>query len=344
MGKLDELIKKMNSKAKEEVVAYGLPEYQKDRIPFTSPRMNYCTFGGLPIGRLIEFYGEEHGGKTTTALDIVANYQQMDGAKKVLYVDVENRLDVLWATKLNVDLSADKFICFRPSGQSAEDIMQFIQDAVESDEVGLWIIDSIPAMSSQQELDKDMTEKTYAGVSGPLTVFSRKIEAIMHKHHCTGIGINQQREDMNAKYAGAMRTPGGKGWKYLCSVRMEFRKGKYIDENGVEMNNSAESPAGNFVLMSMTKNSTCPPTRRTGFYTINYEYGIDYLRDLVELAVKLNIIVQSGSWYNIVNVDTGEIVVKAQGMSKVYAYLEDEEHEDVLSMIEDTINKLTTIE
>ena len=71
MAKLDDIIKDMNKKTKEEVVTFGLPAYTYKKIPFTSPRMNYCTFGGLPIGKLIEFYGEEHGGKTTTALDVM---------------------------------------------------------------------------------------------------------------------------------------------------------------------------------------------------------------------------------------------------------------------------------
>ena len=117
----------MNKKSKSEVVTLGLPSYYYKRIPFTSPRMNYCTFGGLPTGKLIEFFGEEHGGKTTTALDIIANYQQMDNARKVLYVDAENTLDVEWAKKLGVDV--DEMILFNPTSQSAEAIFQFILDS-----------------------------------------------------------------------------------------------------------------------------------------------------------------------------------------------------------------------
>ena len=155
---LSDVINKMNKTAGGDVVTAGLPSYDFKRIPFTSPRMNYCTFGGLPIGQLIEFYGEEHGGKTTTALDIIANYQQMDDAKKVLYVDAENTLDSKWAMKLGVDV--DSMIVFKPTSQSAEEIFQFILDAVESDEVGLWVLDSIPALSSAQELEKDMKRPT----------------------------------------------------------------------------------------------------------------------------------------------------------------------------------------
>lgn len=334
MSKLDDIIKDFNKKSETAVITVGLPTYKCKRIPFTSPRMNYCTFGGLPIGQIAEFFGEEHGGKTTTALDIVANYQQMDGAKKVLYIDAENTLDVEWATKLGVDV--DSLVVFKPTTQSAEEIFQLIYDAVESDEVGLWVLDSIPALSSAQELEKTMEEKTYAGVSGALSQFSRRIEKIMHQHNCTGIGINQLRDDFNSQWGGT-KTPGGRAWKHFCSVRLQFSKGKYIDENGNDLNMKAESPAGNYVLMSMVKNKSCPPTRRTGFYTLNYEYGIDYLKDLVEVAIKYDIIIKSGAWFSIINPKTGEQVEKLQGMARVYDYLGNSDNEAVLTEIENFI-------
>ena len=336
MPKLDDIIKEMNKKNKEDVVTLGLPTYNCKKIPFTSPRMNYCTFGGIPTGKIIEFFGEEHGGKTTTALDIIANYQQMEDARRVLYVDAENTLDVDWAKKLGVDV--DSMITFKPTTQSAEEIFQFIYDAVDSGEVGLWVLDSIPALSSLQELEKTMEEKTYAGISGPLSTFSRKIEKVMARHNCTGIGINQLRDDLGAMWGGAVKTPGGRAWKHFCSVRLQFSKGKYIDENGNDLNSKAECPSGNYVLMSMLKNKCCPPTRRTGFYTLNYEYGVDYLKDLIEVAIKYGVVVKTGAWFSIVNPETGELINKLQGQANTYKYLEDEDNEDVLAMIEEYID------
>jgi recombination protein RecA len=193
-------------------------------------------------------------------------------------------------------------------------------------------------LASAQELGKTMEEKTYAGISGPLTVFVRKAEMLMQRHQCTGIGINQIRDDLSAMYAGAVKTPGGKAWKHGCTVRMQFSKGKYIDEKGNDLTMKAESPSGNYVLMSMVKNKSCPPTRRTGFYTLNYEYGIDYLKDLVEVAIKYDIIQKAGAWFSIVNPETGEMIEKFQGQARVYEYLENEDNEDVLTMIEDFID------
>lgn len=332
MSNLDNLIKEFNKSSSETVVSVGLPTYEFKRIPFTSPRMNYCTFGGLPVGKLIEFYGEEHGGKTTSALDIIANYQQTGDNRAVLYVDAENTLDAEWARTMGVDV--DNLILFKPTSQSAEEILQFILDAIDTGEIGLWVLDSIGALSSKQELEKTLDEKTYAGISAPLTVFGRKAEMLMTKHHCTGIGINQLRDDLGAMWAGATKTPGGRGWRHYCAVRLQFSKGKYIDENGVELNSRAESPAGNYVLMSMTKNKTCPPTRRTGFYTLNYTKGVDYLKDLVDVAIKYDIVQKSGAWYSIVDIETGEKLITLQGSSKLYAYLEDPENESTLSRIE----------
>lgn len=338
MSKLDEVIKGMNKKAGEEndIVTLGLPSYQHNKIPFTSPRMNYCTFGGLPVGKLIEFFGEEHGGKTTTALDIIANYQRMEGARKVLYVDAENTLDVDWARKLGVDV--DNMITFKPTTQSAEEIFQFILDAIDTDEIGLWVLDSIGVLASSQELEKSMEEKTYAGISSALTVFGRKAEMLMQKHQCTGIGINQLRDDLGAMWGGAVKTPGGRAWKHYCCVRMQFSRGKFIDDKGNELSRSADTPAGNYVLMSLVKTKSCPPTRRTGFYTLNYEYGIDYLKDLVEVAIKYDIIQKSGAWLSIIDTETGEVLEKFQGFTKLYAYLEDTENEGILTMIESYID------
>ena len=335
MASLNEVISNMNKAAKEEIVTVGMKSYDYDRIPFTSPRMNYCTFGGIPVGRLIEFYGEEHGGKTTSALDIVANFQNMDD-RKVIYVDAENSLDVEWARKLGVDV--ESLIVLQPTSQSAEQIFQFIEDAVESGEVGLWVLDSVGALVSDAELDDKKTyeDRTYGGISQPLTRFSKKIEMIIHKHHCTGIGINQEREDMNSTWGGT-KTPGGKAWKHFCTVRLRFSRGQFLDEKGAPLTRSAANPMGNIVQMAMIKNKTCPPTRRMGQYRINYLTGIDYINDLVEVAVDYGIIDKRGAWFSVVDVSTGEVLKdKIQGQANMNKVLE--EDADLLEKVEQMVD------
>ena len=332
---LAEILADENKSMKEEVVTIGLPEFDCERIPFTSPRMNWCTYGGIPTGKLIEFYGEEHGGKTTSALDIVANFQAID-ERKVLYVDVENGVNTAWARKLGVDV--ENMIIYRPTLQSAEQLFLFIEKCVKTGEVGLWVIDSIGSLLSAAELDEKKTyeDKTYAGISASLTRFAKKMEMLGNKYNCTGIGINQEREDLNSQWGGT-KTPGGKAWKYLVNVRMRFSRGQYFDFDGKLLTRSAENPAGNIVLMNMTKNRTCPPTRRVGSYKINYMEGIDYLRDLVDVAVECGIIDQKGAWFTILDVESGEVLKdKLQGQSKVYNCLE--EDEELRARVEELVN------
>ena len=338
-SKMDALMSEVNKKVKEEIVFQGLASYNYHKIPFTSPRMNYCTYGGIPVGRVTEFFGAEHGGKTTSALDVVANFQALERqhseeddkyvVRSVFYADIENTLDSEWAQKLGVD--TDSMYLLQPKSQSAEEIFNLITEVIETGEIGLVVIDSIAAMVSQDELDKGYDEKSFGGISGPLSRFSKKIEMLCAKYNCTLIGINQVRDDVNSTWGG-YKTPGGRAWRHICICRFEFRKGKYIDEKGNELSNTAETPAGNKIMLSMVKNKTCPPNRRTGFYTLRYDMGIDYLADLVEVALKYGIIEKSGAWFTIQDVPD-----KIQGQSGVYNYLT--EHKDILSKVEDLLDQ-----
>lgn len=335
-SKMDELMKSLNKEFKEDILHKGIADYDYKRIPFTSPRLNYMTYGGLPMGKLTEFFGEEHGGKTTTALDIVANYQNMEDARDVVYADLENTLDTVWATKLGVNV--DDMWILNPTNQGAETIFEKLLEMIDTGEVGLVVIDSLGVMVSNQALEKSVEEKTYGGIAMALTNFSKKAEMLCHKHNCTIIGINQMRDDMNSMYGGTTTT-GGKAWKHNCAVRLEFRMGKYFDENMKDLARGAENPTGNYVLVSMKKNKTCKADRRTGFYTLNYNLGIDYLYDLVEVAIKYGIIDKSGAWFQIIDIETGELIGdKIQGQTNVMRFLSDDNNIKILERIEELIN------
>lgn len=335
--KLDAIIKEVNKNAKEEIITKGLGEFNYTRIPFTSPRMNYMTYGGLPVGKLIEFYGEEHGGKTTTALDAVANFQNMFPDRDVLFVDAENTLDVDWARKLGVDV--DSMYILQPKSQSAEEIFQIIEDVVSTGETGFWVLDSIGALMSAQEMDEKRSyeDKVYGGISLPLTRFSKKIEMLCARHKCTGIGINQLRDKLNSTYGGTT-TPGGRGWKHFCAVRIEFSRGQFIDEKGNKISRGAENPIGNIVMANAVKNKTAPPTRHIGQYTIRYDIGIDYISDLIDVAEMYDIADKHGAWYTLVDVDSGEILRdKIQGQANLYEVLDSDI--ELLQRIEELVDK-----
>ena len=339
MSKLDILVKQINKQYKEDIASRGIPERHFEKIPFSSPLANYMTYGGIPRGRIVEFAGEENSGKTTTALDIVANAQKLfkkeygeeiknlqklqdkkqatkeqqtrleylqkeRGIKKVVYCDCENTLDEEWAEKLGVN--TNEMILLKPMSQSAEEIFEMLLQMMDTDEVGLVVIDSLGVMISQQAYDKDMTEKTMGGIAAALTLFSKKAELLCTKYDCTLIGINQLREDMSG--FGQTITPGGRGWKHNCSLRLVFKKGDYIDENGNTLKRSATSPAGNEINIAILKTKVCRPDRKNGYYTLTYTNGVDKISDMIELACFYDIIQKGGSWFSIINIETGEIM------------------------------------
>lgn len=336
MGLLDSKMAEINKELGSNIVHWGIRENDYERIPFTSPRLNYITFGGLPKGKLIEFYGEKGGGKTTTALDIVANYQHMSNSKSVLYIDAENTLDMVWASKLGVDV--DDMLLMTPEEQGAETIFKHASTLMTTGELGLVVIDSIGVLMSNRELEGTTEEKHFGGISMALTDFSKRAVGICNKTGCTLVGINQERDVINSPY-GAKKVTGGNAWQYNVCVRLCFNKGYYFDEKYTKLPGNVENPFGNRVEVSMTKNKTCAPTRKTGFYTLRYDIGIDYFYDLTEVCLKYGVIEKSGSWFSLNDITTGEQLKKLQGQAAVSKFFADAENAGVLKMYEDYLEQ-----
>lgn len=273
---------------------------------------------GIPKGTIIEFGGEPNGGKTTSALDLVANAQKLfrqeykeekkknENAeiKKIIYCDCENTLNETWAKILGVN--TDELILLKPMAHSAEEIFDMLLKMMETGEVGLVVIDSLGVMVSQQAYDKDVQEKTYGGISIPLTNFGKKAQMICARTGCVLLAINQIREDMSG--FGRYMTIGGKAWQHLCTYRFAFQKGDFIDENNNSIKRSSTSPAGNLVEIAIKKDKAVKPDRLNGYYTLKYDTGVDVLNDTVELAGYFDIIQRRGSYFSIIDVETGEIM------------------------------------
>lgn len=375
---LEQILQKLNKSYGQEIVSIGVNEnsfVNIPRIPFTSPRINYMTYGGLPRNRLIEFAGEESSGKTSTALDIVGNAQRLfqeeydnaldrflnigedklnrsqkeeyerlkaTGPKKVLYVDAENTLDLDWAELLGVQLNI--MILYKPQQQCAEEIFQDVLELISSKEIGLCVIDSLGVLVSAQAYEKTMEERTYGGISMPLTLFSKKAAALCNQFECTLIGINQVRDNMNSPYGGVVTT-GGRGWRHNCSVRMMFRKGDFVDELGDAIKKSSEAPDGNRVLIDITKTKSFKPDRKVGYYTLNYTDGIDAIQDIFDIALREEIIFKGGAWYTFINPETGEAItdesgeiIKVQGKKNVLKILDENLY--IRNLIEAKIEQL----
>lgn len=330
---LESVIKSLNKDFKNKLIVQGTELEDCEKLALTSPRLNYILHGGIPVGRLIEFYGDEGGGKTTTAMDAIGKFQQSEDGRQALWVDVEQTFDSEWATKIGVNV--DDLLLYQPDeSQGAETILETVLALAKTKELGMIVIDSIGALSSEKELEKDTTlsDKQFGGIAIPLTKFAKQMIPIASRYKCTVIGINQERELINSTYGGK-RTVGGKGWKFDVSLRLTFRKGDSFNDKYVRVSNAEECPVGHKIEVAMTKSKTGAADRRNGFFTLKYDIGIDYIYDLIDMCVnKLEIIEKAGSWYTVPGMEK-----PIQGMDKVYKYLE--EHPDTLKLIEEKVSE-----
>lgn len=377
MSTLQDVMKEINKSYGEEIFVNGNSLPAIKRIPFSSPRANYMTYGGIPRGRIIELAGEEGSGKTTTALDLCASaivlfeqeyndeleklqnnvnlnakdkerleILQDKGPQKIIYADLENTLDAEWCDKLGLDLESPLIKFYKAQGQSAEEIFEDLIKIMDTGEVGLVVIDSLGVMVSAQAYDKSIEQKTYGGISMPLTLFSKKANATCKKTGCTLIGINQVRDNMNSPYGG-LSTTGGRAWKHNCSVRLMFKKGDFINEESDSIKKSSESPAGNRILIEIQKTKAFKPDRRLGYYTLNYNNGIDVIADLTDICCAEGYIAKGGAWFTFLDPETKEILVdendnilKIQGRKNVIKFLHD--NEEVRRIMMDSVNNLIT--
>lgn len=344
MSEFDNVVKNLNKKF-GNIVSYGVQQKEYDKIPFTSPRLNYMTYGGLPIGKIYEFSGPESSGKTSTALDLIHQAQlkfKDDPNKKIVFIDVEGTYDAVWATKFGVD--NEKVVIVSPETMNAEETLTMCRDILATGEVGLMIIDSIATLVPGQLMGEDMEKKAYGGIAIALTRFVNEAKGYLQKYGSTLICINQVREDLGSMYGGTI-TPGGRAFKHACMGRLSFRKGKFIDKEGHELANNAENPAGNLVHCVILKSKFCNSDRRVGYYTLNYMEGPQIYSDYVQIGLQTGVLNQRGAYFDVIDIDSGEILntdEKIQGKSRMIEYLKN--HPDVVNLIDKSMEGKRTEE
>ena len=336
MSQIDILMKDINKKY-GEIASYGVVKKEYDKIPFTSPRLNYMCFGGLPVGRIYEFAGPEGSGKTSTAMDIIKNAQKKykGTGKRILFIDEEGTFDYVWANKIGVD--TEDLLIITPETMVAEEVFNIMREFIATGEICLAVLDSVATLVPKQLYGEDMEKKAYGGIAIALTRFCNEIKGLLLKYDCTLIMINQVRDDLNSMFGGTI-TPGGRAFKHACSGRFEFRKGKFIDDQGKELTSNAENPAGNIVHVVIKKTKVFEPTRRVGYYTIKYLTGPDFTSDYIDVGIQVGVINQRGAYFDIVDIETGEVLNKdkIQGKSKLKEELEN--HPDWIKLIDDAMN------
>ena len=331
-SKLFEWMKKVNKQYGSEIVQIGVEEKDLDLIPFSSPRLNYLSYGGVPRGRITEFYGEESSGKSTLCLDLMANFQKKWPDEYILYIDIEGTYDTRWAS--NMGVKSDSVVILNCLGQYAEEVFDQVKEAMETGAFGLMILDSIGAMYSKQASEKSFEDKTYGGIALSLTQFVNQSVPIIKRNNIAFIGINQIRENIGNMY-NPISTPGGKAWKFACSQRYLCRKGKFLDDKGNEISSSSENPQGHLIEVKLIKSKTCPSDRRIGKCSLFYRTGIRQDIDLLDLAIKFDIIHKGGAWFN-ATINGNDY--KWQGQSKVLEALNT--NELLFNSIKNDVNKM----
>ena len=270
--------------------------------------------GGIPKGRIIEIYGPESSGKTTLALHAIAEAQKKGG--EAAFIDAEHALDPVYAKNLGVDI--DNLIVSQPD--TGEQALEIAEALVRSGAIDIIVVDSVAALVPKVEIDGDMGDAHIGLQARLMSQGLRKLAGAINKSNSIIIFINQLREKVGVMFGNPETTTGGRALKFYASVRMDIRKIENIKING--------EVVGSRTRVKVVKNKVAPPFREAEF-DIVYGKGISKEGNILDLAVNLNIIEKSGSWFSY----KGEKV--GQGRENVKVYLS--EHPDVMDEVEKKI-------
>ncbi len=262
---------------------------------------NALGIGGYPKGRIIEIYGPESSGKTTLALQAIAEVQKLGG--RAAYIDAEHAIDPVYSKALGVDI--DNLILSQPD--YGEQALEIVDKLAESGAFDLIIVDSVSALVPKAELEGNMLDNSIGLQARLMSKALRKIAGQLSKSLCTVIFINQLREKMGVMYGNPEVTSGGRALKFYASVRLDIRKGEAIKDGA--------NIVGNQVKIKVVKNKVAPPFKSVET-TMMYGKGISLDDEIITLAVSQDIVHKSGSWFSINGENIGQGI---DGVKKYFA-------------------------
>lgn len=272
--------------------------------------------GGYPKGRIIEIYGPESSGKTTFALQAIAEVQKTGG--RAAFIDAEHALDPVYAKNLGVNIN--ELLLSQPD--TGEQALEICEALVRSEAVNIIVIDSVAALVPQAEIDGEMGDSHVGLQARLMSQALRKLSGTINKTKTTAIFINQLREKVGVMFGNPETTPGGRALKFYSTIRLDVRRAEQI-KNGDKI-------VGNRTNIKVVKNKVAPPFR-TATVDIMYGEGVSREGEVIDIASELNILDKSGAWYSY----KGEKI--GQGKENVKAYLQ--EHKDVFEELEQKVRE-----
>lgn len=278
---------------KGAVMRLGMKEAEKiSAIPTGSLALDAALgIGGIPRSRIIEIFGQESSGKTTVALQIVAEAQKLGGL--ALFVDAEHALDIEYARTLGVD--TDRLYVSQPN--TGEEALEIMDSMIKSGAMDIVVLDSVAALVPKAEIEGDMGDSHVGIQARMMSQALRKLGGTVNKTKTSVIFINQIREKIGVMFGNPETTPGGRALKFWASCRLEVRRGEFI-KNGTEA-------VGARTKVKVVKNKVAPPFRQAEFDII-FGKGISISGDVLDLAVENEFVTRAGTYYNYGEVRLGQ--------------------------------------